>query len=177
MSCQGQGELQRPWPPDSHSNTISRLMWTQGPVSSPNPQPQPLPAPRAKPLHTQLPTRSVFVLHSWMVRTPRGSHRAGQHLPVSAPQSPQQGQPVCAGEGGEGNGRGVKAEALSHSTSSLVFSWASWRTCYPVPQSLLPAELEPTNPALSSHWSFPSHPTLPLFINPPFSAPSLTSQG
>lgn len=65
----------------------------------------------------------------------------------------------------------------SHSLQAhlLVFSWAPRRTYYPFPQPLLPPELEPTNPALSSHWSFPSHPTLPLLINPPFSSPSLAS--
>lgn len=57
-------------------------------------------------------------------------------------------------------------EALSQST---VFSWAP---------SASPSTWAWCNKQLSgSHWPFLSHPPLPLFINPPFSSPSLTSIG
>ena len=86
--------------------------------------------------------------------------------------------------------------ALAKQTSAFRRRWRrererneSWSTLtvykltclyFPEPHGghiTLPPKLEPTNPALSSHWSFPSHPTLPLFINPSFSSPSLASLG
>lgn len=83
-------------------NNLGPLILTatlsQGPASSPNPQLKPLPAPKAKPLQTQRPTRCMFVLHSWMVRTRRGSHRAGQHLPVPNTQCPLPSRPKKAAQ-------------------------------------------------------------------------------